>query len=182
MTRIQQTLIINAPVEEIAAYISDPRHMPEWNQLIARVWDVQETPEVVGTTWKIAVKVMGAEQQVTARVSSYEPPHRFGVELVGGAPGMPGLKAAMDVEARPTDHDAADSSSQARQNGSKANDAAPLPVSTLVLCILTLHFPTLMGGAALGALLSPIISEQLRHGLVDLKRILEARQRPANLS
>jgi|GEM_PF-6672594 len=178
MTRIQQSLIINAPGEEIAAYTSDPRHMPEWNQLIARVWDVQATPEVVGTTWKVAVKVMDAEQHVTARVSFYEPPNRFGVELVGGAPGMPGLTADMEVEARPAPPPAADSLPSAQQNGTAAADTVPAAVSTQVSCILTLRFPMLIGGAALGALLSPMISEQLRYGLVDLKHILETRQRP----
>lgn len=101
MTRIQQSLTIESPVEEVTAYTSDPAHMPEWNKMIERVWDIQPTPEVVGTAWKVLVRVMGAEHQVAARLNLYEPLSRFGIELVGGAPGVPGLAAHLVVEARP---------------------------------------------------------------------------------
>lgn len=158
MTRIQQSLTIESPVEEVTAYTSDPAHMPEWNKMIERVWDIEPTPEVVGTAWKVLVRVMGAEHQVAARVNLYEPLSRFGIELVGGAPGVPGLAAHLVVEARP-EH-------ALLTNGSSS--------STQIICTLTIRFPILMGGAALGAIVSPIISDQLRRGLLDLKRLLES--------
>lgn len=163
MTKIRQSLTIDAPVEEVAAYTSDPAHMPEWNTLIARVWDIQPTPEVVGAVWKVLVRVMGAEHQVAARVNLYEPPSRFGMELVGGVPGAPELTAHLEIEARP---------------GNPAS-AIVSPSSTQIICSLSIRFPLLMGGAALGAMVSPVISEQLRRGLLDLKRVLESRRKGA---
>lgn len=163
MTKIQQSLTIESPVEEVAAYTSDPTHMPEWNKMIERVWDIQPTPEVVGTVWKVLVRVMGAEHQVAARVNLYEPLSRFGIELVGGAPGVPGLAAHLEVDARPG-------------NPLSTNESSS---STQIICTLTIRFPILMGGAALGAIVSPVISDQLRRGLLDLKRVLESRGKPS---
>lgn len=163
MTRIQQSLTIESPVEEVTAYASDPAHMPEWNKMIERVWDIQPTPEVVGTAWKVLVRVMGAEHQVAARVNLYEPLSRFGIELVGGAPGVPGLAAYLVVEAMP-------------EHSLSTNDSSS---STQIICTLTIRFPILMGGAALGAIVSPVISDQLRRGLLDLKRVLESRGQAA---
>ncbi len=160
MTKIQQTLSIEAPLEEIAAYTSDPTSLPEWSKLIERVWDVQPTPEVVGTTWKVQVRVMGAEYQVAARMCAYDPPDRVGIELLGGVPGLPGLTASLDVEARPA----------------HATPDAPASNSTVVTCTLTIGLPARIGGAALGAVLSPLIRDQLRQGMLDLKRALEARR------
>ena len=161
MTKIQQRLIIDAPVAEVVAYTSDPAHMPEWNKMIAQVWDVQTTPEVVGTSWKVLVRVMGAEHEVAARLNFYEPRSRFGIELVGGAPGVPGLTAHLEVEARPGNLVSTTTSSN----------------STQITCTLIIRFPILMGGAALGAVVSPVISDQLRRGLLDLKRVLESRRK-----
>lgn len=161
MTRIQQNLTINATIEEIGAYASDPNHLPAWNPIIERVWDVQPTPEVVGTTWKVAVKVMGAEHQVTARINVYEPPGRFGIELVGGVPGVPGVAAALLLEAK---------AAAAPRAGA---DAEPAPASTQVVCTLNLQLPLRLGGAASGKLVSPLISDHLRQSLLALKRVLE---------
>ncbi len=163
MAKIQQSLTLDAPIEEVAAYISDPARMPEWNKMIVRVWDVQPAPEVVGTTWKVLVRVIGTEHQVGARINRYEPPEHFGVELLGGAPGVPGLTASLDVEARSVA--APGTLPEARAS------------STYVICTLNIRFPTLMGGAALGAIVSPIITDQLRNGLINLKRVLETRRR-----
>jgi uncharacterized protein YndB with AHSA1/START domain len=178
MTRIQQSLTINAPVEAVAAYVSDPNHLPEWNQVIERVWDVQTTPAVVGTTWKIAVKVMGAEHHVSARISSYEPPARLGVELVGGVPGMPGLAASMEITTRPTQAPSSAEPTRRPADEADSGEAMPAPGSTQVICAITIHLPMRIGGAALGAVVSPIVNDQLRRGLLSLKRILEASHQP----
>jgi uncharacterized membrane protein len=157
MTTIRERLTIEKPLEEVAAYVSDPLHLPEWNRMIVRVLDVRPTPEVVGTTWKLVVQVMGREQEVTSRVHVYEPPARFGFELVGGA-GLPGgLTSRMLVEAEPGD----------------AGTSAP--TATRLTCALEIGFPLLMGGPALGRVVTPIIREQLRQGMGQLKDVLEHR-------
>ncbi len=165
MTKIQQSLTINAPIEAIGAYASDPNHLPAWNPIIERVWDVQPTPEVVGATWKVAVKVLGAEHQVAARINVYEPPRRFGIELVGGVPGVPGVAATLLLEAR--------AASVPRAGAA----AEPAPASTQVICTLNLQLPLRLGGAASGKLISPLVSDHLRQSLLALKRALE--QHPA---
>jgi uncharacterized membrane protein len=154
MTTIREPITIAKPLEDVAAYVSDPLHLPEWNQLIARVLDVRPTPQVVGTTWKLLVQVAGREQEVIARVHVYAPPTRFGFELVGGA-GIPGLTSRMLLEAEPG---GADEQAQA---------------TTRLTCALEIGFPLLMGGPALGKVMTPIIREQLRQGLEQLKKVLE---------
>lgn len=159
MTRIQQSLTINAPVEAIGAYASDPNHLPAWNQIIERVWDVQPTPEVVGTTWKVAVKVLGAEYEVAARANVYEPPGRFGIELAGGVPGVPGVAATLLLEARAV--------------SPQPPAGKSTPANTQVICTLNLQLPLRLGGAASGKLISPLVSDHLRQSLLALKRVLE---------
>lgn len=163
MTTIREQIIIAKPLEEVAAYVSDPLHLPEWNALIARVLEVRPTPEVVGTTWKLLVQVAGREQEVTARVHAHAPPRRFGVELVGGA-GIPGLTARMMLEAEPSD---ASKDAQAPPGGGQAAPA------TRFTCTLEIGFPLLMGGPALGKVVTPLIREQLRQGLAKLQEVLE---------
>ena len=159
MTTIREQVTIQAPLEVVAAYVSDPAHLPEWNKIIVRVLDVRPTPEGVGTTWQVVVNVMGREQQITARINLHDPPARFGLELVGGAPGLPSLTANMLVEA---------------QSIPPANGTDPAP-ATHLSCTLEVRLPLLAGGAVLGAVVAPLIKEQLLQGLNDLKRILETR-------
>lgn len=156
MTTIREDVTIARPLEEVAVYVSDLLHLPEWNKIILRVLDVRTTPEVVGTTWKVVVQVMGREQEVTSRVHVYEPPTRFGFELVGGA-GIPGLTARMLLEAQPVE-------------GAKQ---APATAATHLTCTLEIGFPLKMGGPALGKVVTPLIREQLRQGLDQLKAVLE---------
>ncbi len=156
MPTIRADITIATPPEEVTAYVSDPLHLPAWNPIIARVVEVQPTPEGPGTVWKMMVQVMGREQAVTARVHVYAPPTRFGLELVGGA-GIPGMTARLRLEAQPVD-------------GQPQAQAAP---ATRLICTLEIGFPLKMGGAALGKVTAPLIREQLRQSLEQLKAVLE---------
>jgi hypothetical protein len=68
--------------------------------------------------------------------------------------------------------------SGAPQDAQAAPGGEQIAPATRLTCTLEIGFPLLMGGPALGKVVTPMIREQLRQGLEQLQAVLE-RPRPA---
>lgn len=58
MLRIEKAVEINAPVEEVFTYVTDPTHLPEYHPGIAEVKDVERLPNG-GYRYRTIDKVLG---------------------------------------------------------------------------------------------------------------------------
>lgn len=64
MLKIEKSIVIDAPVEEVFAYVSDPNHAPDYFTGVQEVSDVRRLPNG-GYSYKSVVKLAGLHADVT---------------------------------------------------------------------------------------------------------------------
>jgi uncharacterized protein YndB with AHSA1/START domain len=69
MVKIERTTIINAPVERVFAYITNPANLPEIWPCLVEVNDVHQTLEGTGTTYTWVYKMAGEHFEGTAEIT-----------------------------------------------------------------------------------------------------------------
>ena len=67
---------IARPVEDVFAYVTDPRTMPEWQQGAVRGHMDGPTTRV-GSRCTTVRKIGRREREVTTEITEYDPPHRW---------------------------------------------------------------------------------------------------------
>ena len=76
MAPITTSTEIGRPVEDVFAYVTDPRTMPEWQQGAVRGHMDGPTTRV-GSRCTTVRKIGGREREVTTEITEYDPPHRW---------------------------------------------------------------------------------------------------------
>ena len=76
MVRIETTVEINRPVEEVFAYASDPSKLPEWNSIVQEA-TASEIPLRVGTKVTAKARFLGRHMEVHSEVTEYIPNQKF---------------------------------------------------------------------------------------------------------
>ena len=69
--------------EDVFAYVTDPSHLPEWQETVVRV-DSDDAPTHVGTRVVVIRQVGRREMESAAEVDEFQPPTRWGVRGVDG--------------------------------------------------------------------------------------------------
>lgn len=82
MIRIEHSVVVDRPVEEVFAYATDVSKVPEWqtSALEAHV----DGPMQAGATGAIVRKFLGRRMESTVRFDEYEPPRKFAIESTSG--------------------------------------------------------------------------------------------------
>ena len=62
MTKIERSIVINRPVEEVFAAYTNLENHPKWHPGILEAVKTPDGPIGVGTTWRIARKVLGVQR------------------------------------------------------------------------------------------------------------------------
>jgi uncharacterized protein YndB with AHSA1/START domain len=80
--RFEVEIDIDRPPEEVFAFLTDTRRLPDWQgSLVA----VDATGEMgVGARFQETRRFLGREYRVVSEVAAYDPPHRFEVRSVEG--------------------------------------------------------------------------------------------------
>jgi len=84
MAKVERSININAPVEKVFAYISDPETQLEWLPSITDYRDV--TGEGVGQRWSWTYKMAGLRFNGKSEVTEHVPNQRRAVKTTGGIP------------------------------------------------------------------------------------------------
>jgi uncharacterized protein YndB with AHSA1/START domain len=82
MIRVEASVVINRPPDEVFAFATDPAHVPEWQSsaLEAGV----DGPLQAGVTGREVRKFLGRKMESTIRIEEYEPPRRFALQVTSG--------------------------------------------------------------------------------------------------
>ena len=72
MARFRQSVVINRPVEQVFAFISDLENDPPWSGA-AEMRRTSPGPVGVGTTFQQRDRLLGRRLELTLRVVGYEP-------------------------------------------------------------------------------------------------------------
>ena len=73
MAKLEISTVINRPVEEVFAFVSNYENLPKWNSLSSEVKKTSEGPIGVGTTYRTVVKFLGQRIEGETEVTEYEP-------------------------------------------------------------------------------------------------------------
>ena len=73
MARIEASVVINRPVEEVFGFVTNPRNDVLWQSGVLESEQTSEGPMGVGTTFRTVGLMMGRQMEMTAEVAEYEP-------------------------------------------------------------------------------------------------------------
>lgn len=83
MTRIRETVFVDASPDEVWSVVSDPRNLPRWNRHIFEVHDVPEDGLKPGTRYWTELGGGGVRFRVRAIVEDIRPPRYSRIKLSG---------------------------------------------------------------------------------------------------
>lgn len=73
MIKIEHSVVINRPVEEIFAYMDNPENDPKWQSDVLESEQTSEGPSCVGATFLEVRKFMGRRIESTLELTKHEP-------------------------------------------------------------------------------------------------------------
>jgi uncharacterized protein YndB with AHSA1/START domain len=82
MIRVEHSVVVSRPPEEVFAYSTDPANVPEWqgSALEANIGG----PIQAGATGREVRKFLGRRMESTMRIEEYEPPRKFALRVTSG--------------------------------------------------------------------------------------------------
>jgi uncharacterized protein YndB with AHSA1/START domain len=73
MIKVDESIIIQRPVEEVFAFVADQRNAPGWQSGLLEVRRTDDGPLGVGATHAVVRKFMGRRMEVNNEYVTYEP-------------------------------------------------------------------------------------------------------------
>jgi uncharacterized protein YndB with AHSA1/START domain len=84
MTRLEFSLEIERPIDEVFAYVADPANLPEWQSSAIEARMETAAPMAAGTRFVEVRKFLGRQIKSTVEVTQYDPSRRFAIRTVAG--------------------------------------------------------------------------------------------------
>ena len=82
MATIKASVIVNRPVDEVFAYVTDVKTWPRWESGLLQVEQTSEGSINVGTTFRGMNQALGQRMEWTSEVSDYTPSKSWGQKIV----------------------------------------------------------------------------------------------------
>jgi uncharacterized protein YndB with AHSA1/START domain len=84
MTKLESSVVINRPPEEVFAFVTDPGNMTQWMAELVEGKQTSEGPLGVGTTLSAVAKPLGRRAESTQEVVEYEPNSKYAFKSTSG--------------------------------------------------------------------------------------------------
>lgn len=84
MSRIDASVDISRRPEEVFSYITDPVHLPEWQESVVRARTIRGTPGSVGSQAAVTRHLGKRDFTMTMQIMAADPPHSWHVHGVDG--------------------------------------------------------------------------------------------------
>ena len=91
MVKFEECVVINRPVEEVFAFISDLENDPPWTSA-TEVRRTSTGPIGIGTTFRQRARFLGRRLEFTFQVIGYEANHSITVKATSGALSLEGTR------------------------------------------------------------------------------------------
>ena len=98
MKRIERRARVEAPPDEVFAYLADLANLPEWQPGIVSAQITSGDGLGVGTTARVVRDLMGQRIEAPMTVTAYEPPSRLAIRSE-----VSGVKATAELDLTPLD-------------------------------------------------------------------------------
>jgi uncharacterized membrane protein len=84
MTKLESSVVINRPLEEVFAFATDIEKLPQWMAELVEAKQTSEGPLGVGTTVSAVAKPLGRRAESTQVVVEYQPNRKFAFKSTSG--------------------------------------------------------------------------------------------------
>ncbi len=84
MARIEASVVINRPIEEVFAFVTDFEKAPQWMSELVEAKQTSEGPVGVGTTISAVASPLGRRIESTQEVVEYEPNAKYAIKSTSG--------------------------------------------------------------------------------------------------
>ena len=85
MARIEESVEIKRPVDNVFAYTTDAKSWAKWQSTIPEAEQTSQGPVNVGATFKGTFHMMGLSMKWTAKATEYEPNRKFAKNITCGS-------------------------------------------------------------------------------------------------
>ncbi len=73
MTRFEESVMINRPVEDVFSYATDIKNWPQWHDSIVESEQISQGELGVGTTFRAKAHMEGRTMEFTGKMTGYDP-------------------------------------------------------------------------------------------------------------
>jgi uncharacterized protein YndB with AHSA1/START domain len=84
MVKVEKSVVINRPIEEVFAYVTNPDNVAEWAGPVTEAKQTSEGPVGVGTTSTRVTEFLGRRSESIYEVTEYEPNRKFAEKTTSG--------------------------------------------------------------------------------------------------
>ncbi|WP_426367687.1 SRPBCC family protein [Streptomyces sp. E-08] len=84
MSAIKETVDIARPPADVFSYVTDPTHLPEWQESAVSVRRIGDAPLAVGSKAAVTRRLGKREFTATMQVIEWEPPNHWHVHGIDG--------------------------------------------------------------------------------------------------
>lgn len=84
MIKVKHSVVIDRPLAEVFAYVTDIEKMPVWSSEVEKAWKTSEGPMGKGTTFSSVAKLLGRRVENTLEVTEYEPNMKWFLKPTSG--------------------------------------------------------------------------------------------------
>ena len=98
MIEIEHSVVINRPIGEVFAYVSEIENEPQWQSGVVEAHKDSQEPLAVGHRGTEVRQFLGRRMESTYEITAYEPDTKFGFKVVSGPIPMEGGYTLQSVE------------------------------------------------------------------------------------
>jgi uncharacterized membrane protein len=84
MTKMQASVVIGRPIEEVFTYVVDAATWPKWQEGLLEAEQTSEGPVGSGTTFRGTNQMMGQKMEWTSEVTEFETNKKVGHRIISG--------------------------------------------------------------------------------------------------
>ena len=84
MSAIKESVDISCRPEEVFSYVTDPSHLPEWQESAVSVRPVGDAPLAVGSRVVVTRRIGRRDIPMTSEVTELDPPRRWRIDGIDG--------------------------------------------------------------------------------------------------
>jgi uncharacterized protein YndB with AHSA1/START domain len=84
MTKVKSSVLIDRPIEEVFAYVTDPKNVAQWAGPVVDSKITSEGPVGLGTTSSRTTHFLGRTVEATYEITEYEPNSRYADKTTSG--------------------------------------------------------------------------------------------------
>lgn len=84
MINLDLSAMIDRPVKDVFAFITNPSTMPKWNSAVVSVEQITPGAVGIGTKFKNVGELLGRRLEGEAQVTAFEPDSKYGIQMNAG--------------------------------------------------------------------------------------------------